>query len=45
MKIDLCVNELNMEAVFVEISASNFQNSSENIIVGVIYRPPNTVIT
>ena len=41
---DLCLNNSNIESVFCEFDRDQF-NLEKNVIVGVIYRPPNTDIS
>ena len=43
LRKDLCFQEDNFESVFVEIDKKVF-NKSRNLIVGVVYRPPDTDI-
>ena len=40
---DLCYQNNTLEALFIEIDKKQF-NKNQNIIVGVVYRPPNTDI-
>lgn len=40
-RTDLDINDKNIESIFVEINKDAFA-FSKNVIVGVIYRPPNT---
>ena len=44
LRKDLTLLEDCIESVFVEISNSSLINSDKNIIVGVVYRPPDTCI-
>ena len=41
---NLCLNEKNIESVFCEFDKDQF-GLEKNVLVGVVYRPPNTDIT
>ena len=43
LRVDLSKNNTYIECMFVEIKQTEF-NSIKNIIIGIIYRPPNTDI-
>lgn len=38
---DLSVNETYMEAIFIEVSNEDIMECDRNVLIGVIYRPPN----
>ena len=39
---DICVIDPNIEAIFIEIPNEMFCGKKNNVVIGTIYRPPNT---